>query len=136
MHVQKTLAREGSGVVVGCPRKARTSTVYIYAISQACFCVCTHDALRVSARACVGKVGAGTVEEAEENAQMLLDEADRRGGFVLLSARADISSPRIQTGRESPTVRFGVSSVQLLAGGMCEPILPCGFMLSRLEVGG
>lgn len=32
--------------------------------------------------------------------------------------------------RESPVVRFGVSSVQLLAGGMCEPILPCGLCVA------
>ena len=60
--------------------------------------------LRVSARACVGKVGAGTVEEAEENAQMLVDAADRMGGFVLLSARADISYSTDREGGGEPCV--------------------------------
>ena len=53
---------------------ARAHTIYLCDFGRHVFCVCTHDAPQgleegASARACVGKVGAGTVE-AEENTCM------------------------------------------------------------------
>jgi hypothetical protein len=78
----------------------------------------THDAL--CARACGGKVGAGTVEAEED---ICVGKVHRWVGSVGLSCclRGQISRIDKQE-TEQPYVSF---CLHVLAGGMCVPNLPC-----------